>query len=518
MAIAGTAPSVSMTDTLTGAAYQAKFGLATASGQFASGSAAGDFVISNQAGNILWAYNSVEKMRLNSNGTVSIGNTNNTYNLDVTGTGRFTGTTYIGTGSANSSLVFKTGGSTNYSGSITTDSNVDTLIINGGSSATYNSGAQITLVGADRYGTSTAGYLTLSGGNASSNASYGYVSINTANTERFRITYGGNIGIGTSSPAASLDIYLSSVGTYFRGGSDNTARQLKISSSTTTNAGDTHTFDAQSGTGNLVFSTTSTERMRITSAGNVGIGTSSPSGALHVSAAASTIMGTFNAPTSGYGFHQYQYNGTTYGWIGQGSAIVSGGGATDMAISYQNNLIFSSGASTERMRITSYGSVCFGVTNSPGSNPAYKAAFTDAIAMSVNTNGNNMVNFFNGSGTYVSSIVVNSSTVNYNTSSDYRLKTDLKDFSGLGLISNIKVYDFAWKVDNTRTHGVIAHELQEVLPDAVTGEKDALDNDGNIKNQGVDYSKIVPVLVKSIQELNQTIQQQQKQINSLINK
>jgi hypothetical protein len=121
-----------------------------------------------------------------------------------------------------------------------------------------------------------------------------------------------------------------------------------------------------------------------------------------------------------------------------------------------------------------------------------------------------MVNFFNGSGTYVASIAVAASSVAYNTTSDYRLKQDLKDFGGLDLLSNIKVYDFAWKLDNTRTYGVVAHELADVLPSAVSGEKDG----ENI--QGVDYSKLVPVLVKAIQEQQALIISLQEQINAIV--
>jgi hypothetical protein len=88
-------------------------------------------------------------------------------------------------------------------------------------------------------------------------------------TQAMTLNASGNLGIGTTSPAAKLDIYRTSVGTYFLGGSDNVGRQLAIKSSTTTNDGDTHTFDAQSGSGVLVFATTSTERMRITTIGTV---------------------------------------------------------------------------------------------------------------------------------------------------------------------------------------------------------------------------------------------------------
>ena len=68
------------------------------------------------------------------------------------------------------------------------------------------------------------------------------------------------------------------------------------------------------------------------------------------------------------------------------------------------------------------------------------------------------------------------------------------------MISNIPVYDYKWKADESRAFGVMAHELQEVLPQAVNGEKDGE------QTQGVDYSKIVPLLIKAIQELKAEIE------------
>jgi hypothetical protein len=128
--------------------------------------------------------------------------------------------------------------------------------------------------------------------------------------------------------------------------------------------------------------------------------------------------------------------------------------------------------------------------------------------------------FYNSNG-LVGTIATSGSGTSYNTLSDYRLKEDLKDFNGLEMISNIAVYDHKWKVDDSRSYSVLAHELQKVLPQAVSGEKDAteeyeasseiLDLEGNVikeaviitraVHQGVDYSKIVPLLIKSIQEL-----------------
>jgi hypothetical protein len=124
------------------------------------------------------------------------------------------------------------------------------------------------------------------------------------------------------------------------------------------------------------------------------------------------------------------------------------------------------------------------------------------------TSGNRRMVIFNtgGYGTVGTIISTNSSTT-YNTSSDYRLKEDLQDFNGLEKVSAIKVYDFKWKNLNERTNGVLAHELAEVLPYAVSGIKDALNHEGKIEAQSVDYSKLTPVLVKAIQELTARVQE-----------
>ena len=99
------------------------------------------------------------------------------------------------------------------------------------------------------------------------------------------------------------------------------------------------------------------------------------------------------------------------------------------------------------------------------------------------------------------SIATNNSGTTYNTTSDYRLKTDAKDFNALDLVKQIPVYDFKWKNIDNRDYGCFAHELAEVVPNAVNGEKDALTEDGDKDYQQADYSKLVPVLLKAIKEL-----------------
>jgi len=89
--LSGNAPSVSMGEAITGGVYQAKFGLVTVNGQYAAAGLAGDFVIISQTGATIFVTNSTEKMRVQASGNMCVGNTNNTYRLDVTGTGRFIG-------------------------------------------------------------------------------------------------------------------------------------------------------------------------------------------------------------------------------------------------------------------------------------------------------------------------------------------------------------------------------------------------------------------------------------------
>jgi hypothetical protein len=261
-----------------------------------SGYTYGDFVIGTRNVNTDTA--PTERMRITNAGSVGIGTTAPSTTLDVSGSGRFTGTLNIGNDVTNSSLVFKTGGSTSYSATISTNSNVDQFNILGGSTAGYDNGSSIGLVGADRYGTKTAGMLTLSAGNAVNNTTYGYISMNTGNTERIRISYAGNTGIGTSSPSYLLDlsrggnnrmINITGGGTGYQYLNwENTGASLLIGIDNSTGGGLTtgaaaysSAITTQNAT-NLSLGTNNAERMRITSTGYVGIGTTSPTNTLQV--------------------------------------------------------------------------------------------------------------------------------------------------------------------------------------------------------------------------------------------
>jgi len=127
------------------------------------------------------------------------------------------------------------------------------------------------------------------------------------------------------------------------------------------------------------------------------------------------------------------------------------------------------------------------------------ASSSEALGLSRRTSDGNVA-IFRRDTTTVGSISVTGSLTSYNITSDYRLKQDFKSINGLDLVNKIKVYNYEWKSDKTRMDGVIAHELQEVLPYAVTGVKDGE------QMQSVDYSKIVPVMVQAIKELKEKIE------------
>jgi len=107
---------------------------------------------------------------------------------------------------------------------------------------------------------------------------------------------------------------------------------------------------------------------------------------------------------------------------------------------------------------------------------------------------------FNG-GTVGTVTFTNTGTV-YSTSSDYRLKENVKPMTGaLATVSGLKPVTYDWKIDGSAGQGFIAHELQAVIPQCVTGEKDAVDADGKPIYQGIDTSFLVATLTAAIQEL-----------------
>ena len=247
----------------------------------------------------------------------------------------------------------------------------------------------------------------------------------------------------------------------------------------------------------------------------VGIGTTSPAGKLSIVDVYYNTFFSDNSSQYGSGLILSGDSGSdqrswrTFVKNGNGSVALTFEVSTN-GTSYGNSPIGLTYA--ERMRITSSGDLLIG-KSSAGYNTAGIQTETTGTRIGItrgtsgeclylnkinSETGNTLVFYYNGA--TVGTVSITSSSTSYNTSSDYRLKQDLKPINGLDLISKIKVYDYEWKSDKSRAYGVLAHELQEVIPQAVNGEKDAE------QMQGVDYSKLVPILVQSIQELKEEIE------------
>ena len=252
--------------------------------------------------------------------------------------------------------------------------------------------------------------------------------------------------------------------------------------------------------------------------GNVGIGTSSPAAKLE------SLVTSTSTPSL-----RLRYNAASYYF----DASMDGNGNTVLMVPAANgvtsgNLLFGAGGA-ERARIDSSGNLLVGKADTstavvgtailPTATAGFIASFTSdaqrAVIANRLTNDGDLISMRRSS-VEVGRISVTSSATSYNTSSDYRLKEQVQPMTGaLTKVAELKPVTYKWKVDGSDGEGFIAHELQEVCPDAVTGEKDAVDADGNPQYQGIDTSFLIATLSAAIQELHALVKTQAEDIAAL---
>ncbi len=211
-------------------------------------------------------------------------------------------------------------------------------------------------------------------------------------------------------------------------------------------------------------------------------------------------------------------NGTTgiSGVDGSASAPAIVGSDSNTGISFASDILRLNTAGSERMKIQSDGDIEFdGVgSGTPGSGnntvgmafePRNGTAFlsrsnSPPLRLNINTTDQDILQF-RREGNLIGRVFMQTSTVSYATTSDYRVKENQVLISdGITRLKTLKPYRFNFKEDPSKTvDGFFAHEVTAV-PEAITGTKDEVDSDNNPIYQGIDQSKLVPLLTAALQE------------------
>ena len=283
----------------------------------------------------------------------------------------------------------------------------------------------------------------------------------------------------------------------------------------------------------VAVKTADTTAVTVDSSQHVGIGTTSPDGTLHVhSASAGSVTANTEADeliveNNGNGGISILTPDTARSALFLGHAsdnlkvqLRHDGNTSLGSLISDSTFTFNVGGGNERMRIDNEGNLLVGGTSDTGfqivSTATGQHGCLDCISSS--TNGyyalridmhanNNYAQLFRQGGSVVGTILISSGSTQYNTSSDYRLKENVTyDFDATTRLKQLRPcrFNFTAYADTT-VDGFLAHEVSSIVPEAVSGEKDAVDADGNIDPQGIDQSKLVPLLVKTIQELEARI-------------
>ena len=264
----------------------------------------------------------------------------------------------------------------------------------------------------------------------------------------------------------------------------------------------------------VAVKTANTERMRVDASGNVGIGTGTPDFLLDIEGsvaddAVTTVVRISADDPAVSGDHAELQ-------------IKCGNGASSTTTRrVELHALSNNGSDNRNISLNpSGGFVLFGCTSLPDTTvggAGFEEAGDNRMILNFSTtttSSRNQIVFRNSNGA-VGTINTSGTTTGYNTSSDYRLKENVvTDWDATTRLKQLKPSRFNFKADkDTTVDGFLAHEVSSIVPEAITGEKDAVETytDDNSQEQtrpvyqGIDQSKLVPLLVKTIQELEARI-------------
>ena len=253
------------------------------------------------------------------------------------------------------------------------------------------------------------------------------------------------------------------------------------------------------------------------SSGKIGIGTTSPDGNLHVHDA---TAGSVTASTTGNiaVFEDSASNGISFLNPNTERATIYFGttgtdGNVEASIQYAHEavsttadrraMIFKTGGNSEHLRLDSGRNLLWS-----GQGDQFVKFNGAGDVVTIQTAGTNAANhgmlyFKDGDGAYCGQVTCHATnhTTSYGTGSDYRLKkNEVLITDGITRLKQLKPYRFKWKRSDNEVDGFFAHEAQTVVPEAITGTKDQVDSDNKPIYQGIDQSKLVPLLTAALQE------------------
>jgi hypothetical protein len=378
------------------------------------------------------------------------------------------------------------------------------------------------------------------------NPSANTIGINTGGNRAITISDAQRVGIGTS-PSYKLDVYeASSSGVDFRLRNTDGEFMIRVNDDAAIQQANTIIFRNSAETeraridssGRLLVGTStstsgaggeaSVQVAGTSSAGNIHLGlfqfsNSADGGELNLGSSRGTSVGSFTAIQDGDPLGRIRFAGANGSNLSTAGAFITAkaDGQTWASGDCPTRLEFSTtadGASspTERMRIGNNGSVFYGQTSTetPGvGNTTTGSCLSYGVALSISRDGNpplalnrntsdGSIALFHRNGTQVGRIDVTTTATSYITSSDYRLKENVVPLTGAAdRLNQLQVHRFNFIADPDKTvDGFVAHEAQAVVPECVTGTKDQVDADGNPVYQGIDQSKLVPLLTAALQE------------------